>query len=120
MVGKIPSGSAPDRVKSSVWQMPVALISTMTSPALGPSRSTSTISSGLAFSNATAARVFIAVCSLPHAGSRRRSDASAQNIHAFDREGGTAVGGWQYEPDMQLRGGSSPRLGQPQKFGRKS
>ena len=28
----MPSGSAPDRVNSSVWQMPVALISTRTSP----------------------------------------------------------------------------------------
>src|SRR5215813_7609430 len=39
--------------------MPVALISTRTSPAFGPSRSTSTISSGFLASNATAARVFI-------------------------------------------------------------
>jgi hypothetical protein len=30
-----PSGSAPERVNSSVWQMPVALISTSTSPAFG-------------------------------------------------------------------------------------
>ena len=59
MAGNSPSGSAPDRVKSSVWQMPVALISIRTSPALGPSRSTSTISSGLPASKATAARVFM-------------------------------------------------------------
>src|SRR5690606_27331778 len=59
MAGKIPSGSAPDSVNSSVWQIPVALISTSTSPALGPSRSTSTISSGFPASNATAAWVFI-------------------------------------------------------------
>src|ERR1700761_7389654 len=39
--------------------MPVALISTRTSPAFGPSRSTSTISSGFLASKATAARVFI-------------------------------------------------------------
>src|SRR5215212_6606160 len=39
--------------------MPVAFISTRTSPAFGPSRSTSTISSGFLASNATAARVFI-------------------------------------------------------------
>src|ERR1700731_1742794 len=39
--------------------MPVALISTRTSPALGPSRSSSTTSSGFFASNATAARVFI-------------------------------------------------------------
>src|ERR1700674_5301852 len=39
--------------------MPVALISTRTSPAFGPSRSSSIISSGFFASNATAARVFI-------------------------------------------------------------
>src|SRR6476659_1933985 len=39
--------------------MPVALSSTSTSPAFGPSRSTSTISSGFFASNATAARVFM-------------------------------------------------------------
>src|SRR5215471_9381574 len=61
MAGNNPSGSAPDSVNSSVWQMPVALISTRTSPAFGPSRSTSRISSGLAFSTATAARVFMLV-----------------------------------------------------------
>jgi hypothetical protein len=36
IAGNKPSGSAPERVNSSVWQMPVALISTSTSPALGP------------------------------------------------------------------------------------
>src|SRR5215831_14705367 len=35
--GNRPSGSAPDKVNSSVWQTPVALISTRTSPARGPS-----------------------------------------------------------------------------------
>src|SRR6266851_953358 len=39
--------------------MPVAFISTRTSPAFGPSRSTSTISSGFFASKATAAFVFI-------------------------------------------------------------
>src|SRR6476620_9717516 len=39
--------------------MPVAMISTSTSPCFGPSRSTSTISSGFLASNATAARVFM-------------------------------------------------------------
>src|SRR5215510_11452166 len=62
--GNSPSGSAPESVNSSVWQMPVALISTSTSPAFGPSSSTSAITSGLAFSKATAARVFMAVSSL--------------------------------------------------------
>src|SRR5882672_4703478 len=39
--------------------IPVAFISTRTSPAFGPSRSTSMISRGFLASNATAARVFI-------------------------------------------------------------
>src|SRR6476469_381230 len=39
--------------------MPVAMMSTSTSPRFGPSRSTSTISSGFLASNATAARVFM-------------------------------------------------------------
>src|SRR6476646_7552618 len=39
--------------------MPVAMISTSTSPCFGPSRSTSTISRGFLASKATAARVFI-------------------------------------------------------------
>src|SRR6185295_4580512 len=41
--------------------MPVAMISTSTSPGFGPSRSTSTISSGCLAAKATAARVFIRV-----------------------------------------------------------
>src|SRR5215472_16029541 len=45
--------------------MPVALISTSTSPALGPSRSSSTISSGFLASNATAARLFILISTFP-------------------------------------------------------
>src|SRR5690606_25364505 len=39
--------------------MPVAMISTSTSPAFGPSRSSSTISRGCLAAKATAARVFI-------------------------------------------------------------
>src|SRR5690348_6051012 len=39
--------------------MPVAMISTSTSPAFGPSRSSSTISSGCFAAKATAARVFM-------------------------------------------------------------
>ena len=51
-----------------MWQIPVALISTSTSPAFGPSRSSSTISSGFFASNATAARVFIlnSCCACQH------------------------------------------------------
>src|SRR5215475_11316839 len=60
MAGNSPSGSAPDNVNSSVWQMPVALISTSTSPALGPSSLTVVTSSGLPAANATAARTSIA------------------------------------------------------------
>lgn len=37
---------APERVKSSVWQMPVALTSINTSPAFGPSSCTVITSSG--------------------------------------------------------------------------
>src|ERR1043166_4734303 len=59
ITGNRPSGSAPDRVNSSVWHTPVALSSTSTSPALGPARSTSSTTSGLPTSNAIAARVFI-------------------------------------------------------------
>src|SRR5262249_21140156 len=39
--GNNPSGSAPESVNSSVWQIPVALISTSTSEAFAPSSSTS-------------------------------------------------------------------------------
>jgi hypothetical protein len=56
MAGNRPSGSAPDSVKSSVWQMPVALTSTSTSPAFGPSSCTVMTSSGLPACTATAAR----------------------------------------------------------------
>src|ERR1700689_899803 len=59
IAGNKPSGSAPDRVNSSVGQTPLALISTRTSPALGPSKSTVTISKGLRAATATAAWVFI-------------------------------------------------------------
>src|SRR3954463_5183571 len=60
IAGKMPSGSAPERVYSSVWQMPVALISIITSPARGPSTSTVSRLSGLPASRATAARTCIA------------------------------------------------------------
>src|SRR6476659_6147473 len=41
--------------------MPVAMISTSTSPCFGPSRSTSTISRGCLAAKATAARVFMSI-----------------------------------------------------------
>ena len=59
ITGNSPSGSSPDRVNASVWQTPVAFTSIKTSPALGPSRSTSTISRGSPEANATAALDFI-------------------------------------------------------------
>ena len=63
IAGNSPSGSAPDRVNSSVWQMPVALISTSTSPSRGPARSMVSRLSLSPALRATAARVFI-VCLL--------------------------------------------------------
>src|SRR5690554_3502199 len=57
--GNTPSGSSPDSVNASVWHSAVWVIFTSTSPFFGPSRSSSTISSGFPASNATAARVFM-------------------------------------------------------------
>src|SRR3954463_4700476 len=59
IAGNKPSGSAPERVNSSVWQMPVALISTSTSPAFGPSSFTVSIVKGAPALCATAARTSI-------------------------------------------------------------
>src|SRR3954471_7033964 len=56
MAGNSPSGSSPERVNQSVWHRPVALISTRTSPALGPSSWTVSIERGLPGARATAAR----------------------------------------------------------------
>src|ERR1700736_686147 len=58
ITGKRPSGSPPERVNSSVWQTPDALISTSTSPNFGPSRSTISISRFFPASKQTAAFVF--------------------------------------------------------------
>src|SRR5262249_27518654 len=55
----MPSGSAPDSVYLSVWHRPVALSSTSTSPARGPSSSTVSIDSGAPDFHATAARTFM-------------------------------------------------------------
>src|SRR6476469_4495717 len=59
IAGNNPSGSAPERVNSSVWQIPVALISTSTSPAFGPSSRTVSTVSGAPALCATAARTSI-------------------------------------------------------------
>ena len=85
IAGNSPSGSAPERVNSSVWQMPVALISTSTSPALGPSSCTWVTASGFPASNATAARTSIlkspsGVCVGPNFGHACRSGKS-QNVN---------------------------------------
>src|SRR6478752_3703674 len=66
--------------------MPVALISTRTSPTFGPSRSTSTISSGFLASKATAARVFILSSSNSSRAPRTRSwSGSARSLLAHAR-----------------------------------
>src|SRR5260370_13813905 len=58
IAGNSPSGSAPESVNASVWQTPVAFISTRTSPDRGPSRSMVVTSSGWPDSFATAALTF--------------------------------------------------------------
>src|SRR5918996_819832 len=80
--------------------MPVAMISTSTSPALGPSRSSSTISSGCLASKATAARVFMG--RFPPDGQRRArlSPGQAPRVacHFFghgpsrEKEGSAGIG----------------------------
>src|SRR6186997_3027201 len=83
--------------------MPVAMISTSTSPALGPSRSSSTISNGFLASKATAARVFMSLApwfahALPPltawAKQGKRMDAMgwANGRHALITGGGTGIG----------------------------
>ena len=62
--GNRPSGSSPQSVKASVWQTPVAASRTRHSPAFGPSRSISSMTSGLPASTATAALDFIFLRSL--------------------------------------------------------
>src|SRR5690606_6989399 len=82
IAGKIPSGSAPLRVNASVWQMPVALISTRTSPARGPSRSTSVMERGALAAVATAAGVFIGVLAGRLPRPHRGVNASAPQLGA--------------------------------------
>src|SRR2546430_7280254 len=60
IAGNKPSGSDPERVNSSVWQMPVALISTSTSPAFGPCNCTVSMLRGAPALWATAARTSMA------------------------------------------------------------
>src|SRR5580692_8669459 len=70
--------------------MPVAFTSIITSPALGPASSTSAIVSGLLFSNATAARVFMAIllgwlelCMGPCFSQHHDKSPSWANAHAI-------------------------------------
>src|SRR5262249_23298060 len=70
IAGNSPSGSAPESVNSSVWQIPAAFTSRSPSPAFGPSRSTSVTVSGLPLSKATAARLFMASFSSARSGER--------------------------------------------------
>src|SRR5258708_7193208 len=72
MVGNSPSGSAPDSVYLSVWQMPVALSSTSTSPARGPSSCTVSIVSGAPALWATAARTSMELSHRLYRGLRLR------------------------------------------------
>src|SRR3982751_5066973 len=87
ITGNRPSGSAPERGNSSVWQTPVALISTSTSPALGPSRSTSSITSRWPAAYATAARVFMArkVAPGPVPDQRRNASGTTHPLGTRDR-----------------------------------
>src|SRR5437762_3939474 len=82
--------------------IPVAMISTSTSPAFGPSRSTSTISSGCLGAKATAARVFMSRC--PQNGMRLaiatgipfgQDECMGRELegrHALITGGGTGIG----------------------------
>src|SRR5262245_59447964 len=79
ITGNSPSGSPPERVNSSVWQTPVALSSTSTSPALGPASSTVVTSRGWPAFQATAARVFILVAPSRGAANGSRLAARARN-----------------------------------------
>src|ERR1700761_7279850 len=75
--------------------MPVALISTRTSPAFGPSRSSSTISSGFLASKATAARVFIPILLLRSPVAQMRSlDPRATGFGLFGGLGLVFVRRW--------------------------
>src|SRR5258708_6998741 len=93
IAGNNPSGSAPERVNSSVWQTPLALISTNTSPALGPSKSTVMISRGLRAAVATAALVFISgyPCEpLERYGRSTGAELEAVNDYRIHPERGTS------------------------------
>src|SRR5580704_19616874 len=89
IAGNNPSGSAPDSVNSSVWQIPVALISTSTSPARGPSSWTVVTSSGLPGPVATAARTSMIVLDRYSGGKQSRGRYIIDDIWNDDRGGGS-------------------------------
>src|SRR5271170_4837095 len=91
MDGNRPSGSAPESVYLSVWQIPVALTSISTSPAFGPSSCTVSMVSGLPASNATAA--LTSMCStLQDAGGL--GDVGRDVVHQRRRQ---AIVGFQFQ-----------------------
>src|SRR5580700_10900775 len=93
IAGNRPSGSLPERVNSSVWQMPVALISTITSPARGPSSWTWVTASGLPGSKATAARTSMVSAPRYLYGARAPSGGEpAQRQHRVETAEGEGVG----------------------------
>src|ERR1700722_3535133 len=101
MTGKRPSGSAPEHVNSSVWHTPLALISTRTSPSLGPARSTVTISSGLPAAYAIAAFAFmvdptskVSIGSLPRAGNVPRTITRRNSNAVHIRPSGSFASHW--------------------------
>src|SRR5690606_32129977 len=89
--GNRPSGSAPDRVKASVWHSAVWVIFTSTSPLRGGSTSISTICSGWSGSKATAARDFMAGLrwdALLEVGTNQRDGVVDAGLAARGRGGG--------------------------------
>src|SRR5471032_932192 len=87
IAGNRPSGSATDNVNWSVWQMPVALISTSTSPAFGPSRSTVSMLKGAPAFQATAARVFMGFSPMGYGAARVSVDWFSTAPMSGDRAG---------------------------------
>ena len=107
ITGNRPSGSPPERVNSSVWQTPVALISTSTSPARGPSRSTSSITSGSPARWQTAALVFMR--RMIDATARRRGPGAARR----DRAASSSASPSSCAPPWRDRGWPSSRAARP-------
>src|SRR4051794_15472063 len=118
IAGNSPSGSLPDSVNSSVWQMPVALISTSTSPALGPSSCTCVTASGLPAANATAARtsMLLLLDWLAHHQLRLRHDGRELAVAAGDaglpdRGGAAAVQRRTFGAGHVARGDAGEEIG---------